>query len=229
MCHNAAGLAAVALAFAAGTVVPSAAIAQTTEQKASQPAAKVAPPPKSVIQRLRAFLGVNPPVAVGGSRSSGGQSICLLSPLPSEDRTSEGISVDIVVSKPVLIAKGQLNEVRIEKENEVLWIDRASSSRSIEGPIPWPIQALAPGEQVTLKIRPRGASGGDFATFVLKAANKNELDANDSLIRDLGNDPNAWNQYIERLEPNQASIAAALWSNPNAPASWPKDIDCPSR
>ena len=218
-----------AIAAAAMTLLPVGVIAQTTAEEPLQAATNQKLPPLSVIQKLRAFLGINPPVAVGGSRSRGGQSICLLSPLPSTDRASDGVLVDIVVSEPVILATGELNEVRIEKQNKVLWKDRGDSVRAIEGHIPWPIQPLKPGEEVTLKIRHRGASGGDFATFLLKANKKEVLEANDHLIKQLGNDPVRWNQRLEQLGPNEASVAAALWSSPKAPGGWPRDINCGNR
>ena len=218
-----------AIAAAAITLLPVGVIAQTTAEEPLQAATNQKSPPLSVIQKLRAFLGVNPPVAVGGSRSRGGQSICLLSPLPSTEIASDEVPVDVVVSQPFLIATGQLNEVRIEKQNKLLWKERGDSVRAIEGVIPWPIQPLKPGEEVTLKIRPRGASGGDFATFLLKAGKKEVLEANDHLIEQLGNDPVRWNQRLEKLGPNEASLAAALWSNPKAPDAWPKDINCGKR
>lgn len=193
---------------------------------AQQPA-----PPRSVIQKLRAFLGVNPPVAVGGSRSGGGggQSICLLSPWPSPERTGNAVPVTVVVSRPVLLAAGQLNEIRLEKGGRILWQERASSTQPIEGSIPWPIKPLQPGEQLTLKLRPRGASGGDFATYVLRAADAQVLEANEWQAKALGNDPKVWNGFVEQLKPQQAGLAAGLLSSPQAPVSLRQNLQCSER
>ena len=155
MCQNAACLAAVALSLLAATGVLSPVIAQAAPQKMTQPAVKVSPPPRSVIQKLRTFLGLNPPVAVGGSRSGGGESVCLVSPWPGADRSDGSVPVTVLVSRPALLAAGPLNEVRIEQDNRILWQERASSTQAIEGPIVWPISPLQPGQQVTLKLRPR--------------------------------------------------------------------------
>ena len=176
-------------------------------------------PPRSVIQKLRSFLGLNPPVAVGGSRSGGGQSICLLSPRPG---------IPVGVSTPVLQAVGPLNEMRLERGGVVLWQQRASSTQSIEGPIPWPIKPLEPGEQLTLKIRPRGASGGDFAVFPLRAADAKVLADNQRQVQLLGNNRNSWFRYIEQLKPGQEA-AAALLSSPQAPADLRQSLDCSER
>ena len=193
---------------------------------AQQPA-----PPRSVIQKLRAFLGVNPPVAVGGSRSGGGggQSICLLSPWPSPERTGNAVPVTVVVSRPVLLAAGQLNEIRLEKGGRILWQERASSTQPIEGSIPWPIKPLQPGEQLTLKLRPRGASGGDFATYVLRAADAPVLEANERQAKALGNDPKVWNGFVEQLKPQQAGLVAGLLSSPQAPVSLRQNLQCSER
>ena len=177
-------------------------------------------PPRSVIQKLRSFLGFNPPVAVGGSRSGGGQSICLLSPRPG---------IPVGVSTPVLQAVGPLNELRLERGGVVLWQQRASSTQPIEGPIPWPIKPLEPGEQLTLKIRPRGASGGDFAAFPLRAADAKVLAENERQAQLLGNNRNSWFRYIEQLKPGQEAAAASLLSSPQAPAGLVQSLQCTER
>ena len=209
----------VAFAFYAGPALSDWELAQATSPSAKQSAVKLQPPPRSVIQLLRSFLGVNPPVAVGGSRSGSGQSICLLSPWP-------GIAVG--VSNPVLQAVGPLNELRLERGGVVLWQQRASSTQPIEGPIPWPIKPLEPGEQLTLKIRPRGASGGDFAVFPLRAADAKVLAENERQAQLLGNNRNSWFRYIEQLKPGQEA-AAALLSSPQAPADLRQSLDCSER
>ena len=60
-----------AFAVYAGPALSSWELAQATSPSTKQSAVKLQPPPRSVIQLLRSFLGVNPPVAVGGSRSGG--------------------------------------------------------------------------------------------------------------------------------------------------------------
>jgi hypothetical protein len=226
MRHNIVSCAAVALALGAATVMPSALVAQTVSQQTPKPATKVKPLPRSVIQKLRAFLGVNPPVAVGGSRSGGGQSVCLLSPWPSLDRQDASVPVNVLISRPVLLAAGQLNEVRIEQGNRILWQERASSTKPIEGPIAWPIKPLEPGERVTLKLRPRGASGGDFASFALRAADAQVLAENDRQAQALGNDPKAMERFQAQLKPQQAGLALALLSSSQALEELSESLQC---
>ena len=210
----------VAFAVYAGPALSDWELAQATSPSAKQSAVKLQPPPRSVIQLLRSFLGVNPPVAVGGSRSGGGEGICLLSPWPG---------IPVGVSTPVLQAFGPLNELRLERGGVVLWQQRASSTQPIEGPIPWPIKPLEPGEQLTLKIRPRGASGGDFAVFPLRAADAKVLAENQRQVQLLGNDRNSWFRHIEQLKPGQEAKAAALLSSPQAPADLRQSLDCSKR
>jgi len=226
MRQNAGCLAAVALFLSAATVAPSPVIAQAAAQKTSQPEAKVSPPPRSVIQKLRAFLGLNPPVAVGGSRSGGGQSVCLLSPWPGADRNDRSVPVTVLVSRPAILAAGPLNEVRIEQNNRILWQERASSTQAIEGPIAWPISPLQPGQQVTLKLRPRGASGGDFATFSLRAADADVLAVNDIQIQAMGTDPDKIGLFLEQLKPEQAGLVAALLSQTKIPVQLRESLRC---
>jgi hypothetical protein len=229
MQHNVASRAVLALALGAATLLPSGLVAQTFPQKTPMPEAKVSAPPSSVIQKLRAFLGVNPPVAVGGSRSGGGQSICLLSPWPGAIRSDGSVPVAVVVSRPALLAAGPLNEVRIEQNNRILWQERASSTKAIEGPINWPIRPLQPGEEITLKLRPRGASGGDFATFLLRVADADVLAENDRQVQAIGDNPTAIKQFLEQLKPQQAELAVALLSRPQVPEEIRASLQCSER
>ena len=197
------------------------ALAQSnTKAKAPAQAGAIAQPPRSVIQKLRDFLGLNPPVAVGGSRSSGELSACLLSPWPGQP---------VGVTTPVLLAAGPLNELRLEQGDQLLWQQRASSTKAIEGPVAWPIRPLKPGEVMTLKVRPRGASGGDFASYTLRAADADTLQADQQLLAALGSDPKAWYRAIETLGPKQADRAAALLSSPMAPAALRQSLSCSTR
>ena len=174
-------------------------------------------PAASLIQKLRSFLGLNPPVAVGGSRSDNEKMVCLVSPWPG---------TPIGVSTPVLMALGPLNEMRIEKGDQVLWQQRASSTKAIEGAIFWPLKPLEPGEKITLRVRPRGASGGDFASFNFQAADAKVLEENQEQVQKMGDDPSNWNKFLSQLTPQQAPIALGLLSSPQAPTSLRQSLQC---
>ena len=190
---------------------------QAAEQQGRNRSSAVQPPPRSLIQKLRAFLGLNPPVAVGGSRSADSQTVCLLSPWPK---------APVGIAAPVIQAAGPLNEIRLEKGGQLLWQQRASSTQPIEGPIAWPIAPLSPGEELTLRVRPRGASGGDFASYQLRTADAASMKANEARIRSLGSDPKAWITALDGLAAGQAPQAAALLSSGSAPASLREALGC---
>ena len=220
MRNNILGLVAFSLAVFAAPALQKEVHAETSSSRRPQPGAMVQPPPSSVIQKLRAFLGLNPPVAVGGSRSGSELAVCLLSPWPGQP---------IGLTGPVLQAAGPLNEIRIEQGEQVLWERRASSTQAIEGPIPWPIQPLRAGAEVTLKVRPRGASGGDFAVFHFRVADAATLESNAQLAIALGHDAKAWSRAIDQLKPGQQTLAAALLSSPHAAPELRSAIPCTSR
>ncbi|MEI8250178.1 MAG: hypothetical protein WCF98_03305 [Synechococcus sp. ELA057] len=175
------------------------------------------PPPATVIQKLRAFLGLNPPVAIGGSRGTGGATVCLLSPWPGQP---------VGVLNPVIQAAGPLNEIRLERNGQLLWQQRASSEHAIEGPVAWPIEPLKPDEVLTLRLRPRGASGADFASFSLRVADASTLNANQARVMALGRDPQTWYAAIDGLPPADRSRLAALLSSPEAPSGLRHALGC---
>ena len=154
-------------------------------QAAEQP--RLSPPQvvqlqPSLVERLRKLLGITTPrVAVGGSRSGGDDQICLISPLIRQ--TSNALpAATTALRKPTLLAAEELNELRIERDGQILWRQRATSTTALAGPIPWPLDPLRPGERVTLWLRPRGSAGGDFAKVALIAAGSSQQQNAETLL-----------------------------------------------
>lgn len=195
-----------------------------SEPHTSPPAAapSIAAPPRSLIQRLREFLGINPPVAVGGSRSGPGQQVCLLSPwLAGAERRGDGSAPPLALTPtatPTLHSAGPLNEVQLLRDNRIVWRLRASSSEAITGPITWPLEPLQPGEQVLLRLRPRGAAGADAARITIQAGDAATLERYRSLLAAVEGKPERWQGLIEAQLPRNPALAVALASDPLAPA-----------
>ena len=169
------GLAALLLAGVLGNA------SQAAEQPRQSPPQVVQLQP-SLVERLRKLLGItNPRVAVGGSRSGGDDQICLISPLIRQ--TSNALpAATTALRKPTLLAAEELNELRIERDGQILWRQRATSTTALAGPIPWPLDPLRPGERVTLWLRPRGSAGGDFAKVALIAAGSRQQQNAENLL-----------------------------------------------
>ena len=189
------------------------------------PAQRLVKASPTLVQRLRQLLNLAPPLAVGGSRSGEAGSVCLISPAPQARATRaavDGPSEDALavtpVAAPTLLAAGPLNEIRLQRDGVMLWRLRASSSQAIDGPIPWPLAPLKPGERLQLLLRPRGASGGDFASVRLQAGNAAELESNLRLIVSLGVEQQPWLDAIERTSRSDHALAVALLTSPAAPA-----------
>ena len=179
----------------------------------------------TLVQRLRQLLNLAPPLAVGGSRSGEAGSVCLISPAPQAlatkaavDGSSEDALAVTPVAAPTLLAAGPLNEIRLQRNGVVLWQLRASSSQAIDGSILWPLAPLKPGERLQLLLRPRGASGGDFASVRLQAGNAAELERSQRLIVSLGVEQKPWLAAIERTSRSDRALAVALLTSPEAPA-----------
>jgi hypothetical protein len=150
-----------------------------------QPAAA---PQKTTLQRLRELLGLNPAIAVGGSRSAKAVDVCVISPHLVLDANGE-TAATVAIGRPTLLAAGPLNEVRIERGGTTIWQRLASSTAAIEGPITWPLDPLQPGETLELMLRPRGSAGADFAAIRLKAAPAEQMQQAAALVQGLAADP----------------------------------------
>ncbi|MBD2548690.1 hypothetical protein H6G65_03670 [Microcystis elabens FACHB-917] len=176
-------------------------------------------PQRSLLQKLRTLLGLNPPIATGGSRQGSVLNVCLITPWLEATTAAAPIAL-VPITLPTIVANAPLNEVRLERNGALLWQRLASSSQPIEGAIPWPLESLKGGESLQLRLRPRGASGGDFADVTLTAAPAVRLLRTDTTIRQLGSDPAAWLQMVDRMASDgEPALAMALLFATEAPAS----------
>jgi hypothetical protein len=183
------------------------------------PAASAQTVKSTLLQRIRQLIGLNRPIAAGGSRSSTALVVCVITPRTELDNSGQARAV-VPLPRPTILAAGPLNEVRIDRGGQLLWQRRASSTASIEGPIPWPLEPIQPGEHFILLLRPRGASGGDFARIHLTGASASEMRAHEALVTQLGRDAKAWLQAIDNaLDQQQVPLAWALLFSPQDPRS----------
>ena len=173
----------------------------------------------TLLQRIRALIGLNRPIAAGGSRSSAALAVCVITPRTELDAKGQAQAL-VPLPRPTILAAGPLNEVRIDRGDRPVWRQRASSTQAIEGPISWPLEPIQPGEQLTLLLRPRGASGGDFARIQLTGASATEMSSHQALVDQLGSDAKAWLKAVDTaLDRNQVPLAWALLFAPQDPRS----------
>lgn len=189
-----------------------------TAASAAKPAIKPKPPQPSLLEQIRDLVGIGTPSAVGGSRGSSDGSVCVILPGSSGAAAGQGSSLQAMVSRPTIVFKGPLNEVSLENQDGILWQKLASSTKSIEGPIAWPIQPLSPNQTLSLRVRPKGASGGDFASYNLVGSSSEAMAETEAKIRKLGSDLQAWQGAIQSaLNTKQQGLALALLFSDKAP------------
>ena len=134
----------------------------------------------TLVQAVRRILGLSRRVAVGGSRSGGAGSICLITPELTE--VDGQLQARVTVPSPVIVTAGPLNELSVLRDGRVIYRKLASSSEAIVTPFSWPLPPLQGGEQLTLKLRPRGAAGGSAARIPLVVASADVLRRNEALL-----------------------------------------------
>lgn len=224
----------LALATASASALPLAQAAWAggqPEPSAEAPPASLAPPaptaplaaaplPAALLQRIRQLLGLNPPIAVGGSRGSAVRKICLITPhlnLSPDGQAQAQVPIDT----PTILVAEPLAEIRLETpQGFLLWRRQASSREAISGPIPWPVPPLLPNMRLLLRSRPLGASGGDSAVVVLQAAPAEVLERHRADMEALQGNPNGWLSYIlAAIEADDLPLASAFIFHPSAPLS----------
>lgn len=145
--------------------------------------------------------------------------ICLLSPAAGPERQGRVQAIS-PVADPTIFARGQFEEIRLERGGRVLWSRRSNGVELLEGPIAWPLPPLRPGERLLLRLRPAGVSGDNFATVDVIGASAATLKATALLRQSLGRDPAAWRQaVINALDGARTAEALALLFDANGPSS----------
>jgi len=112
-----------------------------------------------------------------------------------------------------------LQEIRIERRGRLVWRREARGGQWLEGPLAWPVAAIAPGEEVLLRLRPRLAPAGAFAHVELIGAQADRMQAAETLVAGLAAQPAAWGAAIEAaLVAEDVPLAWALLFHPRIPA-----------
>lgn len=144
--------------------------------------------------------------------------ICLLSPAAGPERQGRVQAVS-PVADPTIFARGQFEEIRLERGGRVLWSRRSDGVDLLEGPIAWPLPPLRPGERLLLRLRPAGISGDNFANVEVVGASAATLKATALLRQSLGRDPAAWRRaVINALDGARTAEALTLLFDANGPS-----------
>lgn len=137
------------------------------------------------------------PLPVLGTRGSSVHEVRLIT--PQVQLADDGLAfAEAVCSTPSIWADSPLAEVVIEQEGKVVWQQLATRRNPIEGPIAWPLAALEPGQQLTIRLRPWGGPGGAYAVLSLKAADSAALQNGEEGIR----------RKLEKNQPTNQRIKA---------------------
>lgn len=192
---------------------------QARSQAPAKSSASVVSKP-ALLQRIRQLLGLNPPIAVGGSRGAAGRTLCVLS-LQVERQAAGQAEALVPIAAPTLLVAEPLAELRLESpQGRILWRRQASSAQAIVGPIAWPLAPLQPAVPVVLQARPLGVSGADAAMLVIRAAPAVELARHQAAMQAAQGHPEAWLALIRAAsDADQLAMLRALIVEPSAPAS----------
>ena len=150
--------------------------------------------------------------------SSEKKSICLLTPtvVRGEDNI---LSTEIKVDKPTIYSLKPLNEVKIIKDNKILWRKIASSNKKIEGPINWPLDPIKRGDEFKLSLRADGASLGSEVNINLITDSKEKLNDLDAIVSKLGDSKNSWIKSINKNIKIDKDTGLTLLFSEKAPKS----------
>jgi hypothetical protein len=174
-------------------------------------------------RRCTLIAGILPLVlALPASPADDEPHVCLLTPHGGDQSGQGPVRARVPLARPTIFAADPLAEIVLEQDGRVLWRREAPLLEPLQGPQPWPLPPLRPGERMLLRLRPAGTPRGSFATVQLEAAGSPELVRNTALLQGLGQDGGRWQQAVQRaMEQRDGALVTALlfaFEGPSAPA-----------
>ena len=157
-------------------------------------------------------------VPPGGALPGAGAAVCVISPWP--DRLgADGVPEALVpLAQPTLLAVGRFQAMQLEANGRVLWSHQATVDQPLEGPIPWPLAPLQPGQVLWWRLQPLGAAAGDFASLRLRAAAADRT--RQQQLQTLARNPDRWLAAVNQaLRTQQPALAWALLFASEGPPS----------
>jgi len=175
------------------------------------------------------LLALGPP-ALAGRPDPASVSLCVITPRITDPGGRPAAAL-VAVSRPTLFVVEPLIELQILEGTRLLWRQGpagggalqpvggpsgappfgAIASGTIEGPIPWPLPPIRPGQALTLRLRPLGGGPAAFAVVRLIGSPAGTLHRGDALLASLGRDPHRWRLAVEAaMERGDLPLASAL-------------------
>jgi hypothetical protein len=178
-------------------------------------------PSRSRVVLIAAVVPLLLAVTPGSGYGVDAINLCLLAP-HGDTEAGGRVRALLPLARPTIFAADPLAEVRLEQGGRLLWQRLAPLLKPIQGPQPWPLPPLSPGERMLLRLRPMGEPESHQATIELEAAAAAVLARNEALRITLGTDGDRWLRAVEQaLERRDEALAAALlfaFEGPSTPA-----------
>lgn len=178
-------------------------------------------PSRSRVLLIAAVMPLLLAAAQGSGAGPDDPDLCLLAPHGATEVEGR-VRALLPLARPTIFVADPLAEVRLEQSGRRLWQRQAPLLEPIQGPLPWPLPPLRPGERMLLQLRPMGEPENHVATIELQAAPAEVLARNEALRATLGSNGDLWLRAVEQaLARRDAALAAALlfaFEGPSTPA-----------
>jgi len=141
--------------------------------------------------------------------------ICIISPIFNNKNLDDNL---ISVDKPLLLFKEPLNEIKIIKNNKIIWQKLATSEERIIGPINWPVESINKNDSYQISFRPIGSPIGNEQIIRFKVREKS-FNILSSEEKRLGKYELRWIRKINKNLEKDPNLSLALLFSNKAPQS----------
>lgn len=149
--------------------------------------------------------------------------ICLLSPKFNKIKNSSAAIKNLSVNKPIILFGTPLAEIKIVKNDNLVWNKIASSDEKITNYLRWPIDPIERNNIYKLILRPFGSPNWNSQEIIF-TARKDSFKNIDKIIETLGESPSKWIKVIRRNIKEDRNLSISLLLSDKRPYSRILDI-----
>ena len=158
---------------------------------------------------------------------------CVFSPQFNKNLSENIVFQYSSINKPYIFHKTELNEIKLYKNNKLIWTKTATKGNSIKGIFAWPSEPIENKNIYRLLFRPVGTSIGNYKEITFSTNSKKIKDL-DKIINLLGDKKDKWINMINKNIKKDPNLSYALLFSEKNPLiksedlknDFIKDINC---
>ncbi len=144
--------------------------------------------------------------------------MCVISPQFDQNPIENKVYQYSSINKPYILSKTPLKEIKLYKNNNLIWSKTSIKGEFIDGILAWPTEPIQNKNIYKISFRPVGSSIGNYKEIIFSSETKKIKDL-DKIINALGNKNKKWINMINKNIKKDPNLSLALLFSKDNPKS----------